>query len=716
MNAELRRRELVLSECAVKELEDLVRSRPELAPPRLVIVIDEFAVLKKELPTFLDGITDLAQRGRSLGLHLVLATQRPTGVVDDRIRNLITLRICLRVVDPHDSQDVIDVPDAARLSTDQRGRALVRTGPGSLTEVQVAYGGEEVVVEGDGPAVQVGDLDLGRTTVVAAATAAGGATELQWLVESVRAAAEQTARHAPPPPWLPPLPGTLRLADLPSGDEHSAVVGLVDRPAQQRQDPFAVDLQADGSIAIYGAARSGKSTLLRTIAASLASSAPPEEVQLYGLDFGSGGLAGLDQLPHCGAVVRGSDDERVRRLVRQLRSLIAARRQRFAETGAVTLDDLRSRTGEPAARVVLLLDDYGALVAAYERVDLGELVDAIPRLVADGPGVGVHVVLTADRRGAVPAALHGTITRRIVLELASPDEYSALGVDARAAGRERPPGRAFVDRELEAQIAIVGEQPDIGAQVEAMAAIGAGLRDRHPGADVPRIDTLPASVDIGSLPAGAAPLVVPFAVGDDHLGPVDLDLAESHVLIAGPHRSGRTTTLATVAMQLQAAGDAELVLLSPRRTPLGDLVPFSRVALGDDCQDLASALAAEVELRRDDGSERALVVIVDDLEELFDTAASTSLERLARRGRGRSVCIVGACESKAGLRAFGGVVPEVKKSRRGVLLMPDVELDGELLGVRLPRRTSARFVPGRGFLVDRGQIELVQVALPSGVT
>lgn len=715
LKSELQRRERLLAEGGgdVQNLFDLVRRRPDLAPPKLLIVIDEFSALKNDLPELMDELIDLARRGRALGMHLVLAAQDPsTREVGSKILANINLRLCLRVVDASVSQDLVQVPDAASLSSDQRGRALVRSTGGPLHVVQVAHGGAAAPgADTASGRITVTDRNAGARPAPTRATVAGE-TELEQLVEAVKTVADRTGRHAPSPPWLPPLPPVLPLAELPGLDgPHRVAIGLVDRPAAQLQDPLVVDLEAHGAIAVFGTARSGKSTALRTIAASLARQATPDEVHLYGLDFGSGALGALEALPHCGAVVQGADDERVRRLLRQLAGTVEVRRRQLAEAGASSLDDLRARTGAALPHIVLLLDEYGGLTAAYERDHLGEVLGAVPRLVTDGPGVGVHVILTVDRRGGLPTAVHSAITRRIVLPLATADEHAALGIDARTS-RARPAGRAIVEDLYEAQIAVAGHQADATSQIEAIRALGADLSTRHPEPRVPGIATLPTHVPSSGLPAPASSLVTAIAIGDQAVAPVEIDLGEGHLLVTGPHRSGRTTTLATLAMQLaRAEAPAELVLLSPRRTTLPDLVRFDRVATGDACQDLAGTLAAEVELRRDDGSERPLVVLVDDVDELFDTPASGALERLARRGRDREVRVVLACESK-GAKTFSGVVPEVRKSRRALLLMPDLFLDGDLVGVQLPRRTSIAFVPGRGFLADRGRVELVQVASP----
>ncbi len=314
LNAELRRRERILRDADAKDLADLERRDPDRAPPSLLIVIDEFATLAKEVPDFVDGIVDVAQRGRSLGVHLVLATQRPGGVVSENIRANTNLRIALRVNESAESADVIGTPDAARIPRDLPGRAFARTGHGELTEFQTAYvGGATVHATLRAPVVRDAVSHRRHARAGADGSAAASVTDLTKLVGAARGAAEQLGLERPSSPWLQPLPATLPLDELPRADGAAVVLGTIDEPARQLQRPLVVDLERDGSLLVYGSSGSGKTTLLRTLAASLVRDASPDELQLYGLDFATRGLAPLEALPHVGAVVGGDDEERVER-------------------------------------------------------------------------------------------------------------------------------------------------------------------------------------------------------------------------------------------------------------------------------------------------------------------------------------------------------------------------------------------------------------------
>ncbi|HEV8686732.1 MAG TPA: FtsK/SpoIIIE domain-containing protein [Gaiellaceae bacterium] len=709
LNAELRRRERLLSDAGAKDLAELEERDRDTAPPSLAIVIDEFATLAREIPEFVEGVVDVAQRGRSLGVHLVLATQRPSGVVSDNIRANTNLRIALRVNEAAESTDVIGTPDAARIPRDRPGRAFARTGHGELTEFQAAYAGGATVIRSRERAVVVRELRFEGAPVALGDGRAAGESDLARLVAAAVQAADEAGLAAPVRPWLPPLESMLPLADLEraEGDDATAAiaVGVIDEPALQRRRPLVIDFESDGSVLVYGASGAGKTTLLRTMALALAQSAPPEELHLYGLDFATRGLLALKDLPHCGAVIAGEDEERVARLFGMLRRALERRKHLFAQSGVFTLSEYRRKGGgEPVPRILVLLDGYAGFVSAFERVNLGQLVEILPRLVGDGRPLGVHFAITADRRGAVPSSLAGLIPAKLILRLADDDELAAFGIPTKTVrGSQLPPGRGFLPNALELQIALLGDDASGEGQASALAAAAEELRRRHPDASVPPVEPLPTSVERSALQRSEEPLTVVLGLGDAELEPLHVSLADRHFLVAGPYRSGRSTALATVVAGLrESSPELPIHLLAPRRSPLVELEGWTSAATGMEECDAAAARLAELE--------GPAALVIDDGDELAESLGAASLETLVRRGRDAGICIIAAAERQAVQRAFAGWLRELRKDEHGLLLDPDPDVDGDLLGARLPRRSNPVFPPGRGYYVDRGLVELVQVA------
>ena len=686
--AELRRREALLERHAVRSLRELRSTRPDAAPPALLIVVDEFATLVREVPSFVETVVDVAQRGRSLGLHLVLATQRPRGAVGDAIRANTNLRVAMRVADRAESEDVIEAPDAAAIPADAPGRAIALTGrhadgAPALTPFQAAYAGGRTAAR---PLAHVrvtglrGDRAHSAGERVLSQVDGSLATDLQLLVEAANAAAEQLEVEPPDAPWLPALPSTITPDDLEVPVAGGVPFGVVDEPALQRRSMLLADLERDGSLLVYGASGSGKTVLLQSLARALAASGPPSAVQLYGLDFASGALGAIQSLPHCGAVVRGDDGERVLRLLASLRRAL---QQRKAAAG-----DVRG------PRVVLLVDGYGAFASAYERVDFGEPVALLARLAAEGRPLGLHVVVTADRRADVPGALAGVVPVRLVLRLADSEELVSLGVPrAAAAGAALPPGRGFTQHGTEFQVALPGDLEDFGQEL---------LARHHQRA--PAVGVLPTHVARAGLPAPDGPLRAVLGLDDELLTAVSVDLTDGSFLVIGGHRTGRTTALATIAASLrQGAPDAALHLLAPRRSPLADLALWTSVAVGtEECAAAADRLASL--------TDEPLVVVVDDAAELGEGPCAAALETLLRQGRERTVRVVAAADPHALGRLFGGWLRDLRVEGRGLLLSPSGDADGDLLGARLPRGTGGVLPPGRGYLALRGRAQLVQVA------
>ena len=496
-------------------------------------------------------------------------------------------------------------------------------------------------------------------------------------------------------PWLPPLPGELALEDLqaagppvPFAGERglTAALALLDEPRAQAQYPAGWNLDA-GNLLLFGLGGSGTTTALQTLALSLAA-AGPDELHIYVLDFGAGELQSLQGLPHVGAVIAATQRERQARLVRWLHGELAARR----DAGG----------GRGHGRIVVLLDGYAGFAAEHSDVVGDAIRDDLARVWADGPEVGIHIAIAADRPGAVPVALASLAQQRLVLQLGDVGDYAQIGLTRRSIPRFVP-GRAVLTATSPRVTQIARSRLPAA---EAVAEIAA----RHGPAQRPptRIGTLPERVTVAELlSAGQAAaadeeaLWLPVAIDSETLAAAGWSLyAGEHALIAGPARSGRTNALialAHAAATLHPKLPVHAVAL--RRSRLAELPGLaSRATTTEQLSKLVSALRA-------DGG-RALLLI-DDADAVTDPAGA--LSGLIGDPDGRVYVI--AAGRADGLRSLGHWSTGARASRNGLLITPDLSVDGSLFGVMLPRRPEPPARPGSGYLIRAGSVGLAQAAL-----
>jgi S-DNA-T family DNA segregation ATPase FtsK/SpoIIIE len=726
--AEIRRRERLLLAAGAKDIEDYqALPLPRDPLPRLVLIIDEFAALVAELPDFVTGLVDIARRGRSLGIHLILATQRPGGVVTADIQANTSLRIALRVTEGSESADVIDRPDAAHIPKTAPGRCYVKSGAGTATAVQTArIGGRSAASAGDGrvTVAELGWPALGHPPAPPAGPSEGAAeSDLSTLTDALIDAARLLKVPAQPTPWLDPLPSKITLTAVqstPGAEPAGADVpglgfGVVDEPWVQGRRRLALDLVNGGHLLIAGSARSGRSTALRTLAGSIAAGAMPADVHVHAIDCGSGALLPLVAMPHCGAVVTRDQLDRVERLIARLRAEVGRRQQLLAAAGYASLAELRAvrRGRERPPWLVLMLDRWEGFVAAFEGYDYGRLIEAMMQLLREGPAVGLRAVVTADRSGLL-GQISTVFEDRIVLRLSDPADYGLAALPLKDLPSQMPPGRALWVGEhglVEAQIALLADDPAGPAQVAALQELARNAPDEH--AEPPlRVDALPmritsaqaAELDPSFEPP--SPLWAMLGVGGDALAPLGVDLLAQGpgAVIAGPSRSGRSSALLTAARSLLAR-DTPVVVVTPRRSPLRDLAgtPGVLAVLHADGGDLAGVVA---------GQER-YAVLVDDTELISaDTPLGTALEAVLRSGRDAEHGLILAGTTGDLTTAYRGFVAETRKSRTGLLLSVQSPADGDLFGVRLPRGAIGG-PPGRGLLIALGTVTPIQAALPT---
>ncbi|MEU4606021.1 type VII secretion protein EccCa [Kribbella sp. NPDC023972] len=763
LEGEVERRQQVLKDAGNKaNITDYRLQReqqPDLPPlPHLFVIIDEFGELLTERPDFIDLFLSIGRIGRSIGVHLLLSSQRIEAGKLRGLETYLSYRLGLRTFSEEESRTVLDTPDAFHLpplpgfgflkvdtSVYQRFKAAYVSGP------YVAPSGE--VVEDEGADVRPlalapyqqseAELQAQQPVEAKATERTTGPTELEVFVDQVRRTAQPVLKI-----WLPPLPTACTLdglagrADFVDGrglqlsvraPQMKPPVGVIDDPSNQRQEVFRLDLtRAGGHAAIVGGPQSGKTTALRTLVTSLAHTHTPQEVAIYALDLAGGGMQALAELPHVGGVALRTDRERIRRTVEEIRAMIDHRERVFRNHTIDTMEALRKDHAEgripelPTADVVLVIDNFGAIRTTFDELD-----EPITDVLQRGSSYGVHVVTSMMRWNDVRMQNQAMFGTMLELRLNDPTDSN---IDRRLQEvlRKAGPGRMLVPgSKLFAQFALprvdgVAADEDLAEVLEAQAM---SVRSTWQGPRAPQIRILPLKLPRDQVADEVRQsAVVPIGVDERALAPVYLDLAgrDSNLVVFGDSGSGKTNLVRLIVQQLierHKSDQLVFAVMDPRRglreyVPeeyVGGYAPTGRVAAG-----LAAGVSQELAKRMPDdtgaipeagqGGPR-IVVLADDYDLLTSGGQSPMDPFLPYVASGRDIklhFIVTRRASGASRQMYEPFMSAVLESGAAGLVLSGDRSEGQLF-------TGARpgdYPPGRGLFVRRGDgPQLVQTAL-----
>ncbi|MGH2619650.1 MAG: type VII secretion protein EssC [Anaerolineales bacterium] len=777
LRSELTRREEILARHQVADIDkyhELGISEPF---SYIFIVIDEFAELKErfkyDLGEILNEFVSVAQKGRALGVHLILAMQRPEGVVNDSIRANMRYRICLRVERAEDSRNVLGRPDAYLLPSHPPGRAYFQVGKDEQFDLfQVArvagfYRGEDRAAGIDEPLIIQEVAPDGRRFPLSKVevpldhnlkSEAIARTDAQILVEMARKAADQMGIRRLPSPWPGPLPTEIPLEELfesagqPAWDglawpsevsEHSAQrgapVGLLDEPAKQRQVPLSIDFDRDGNLLVVGSPGSGRTTSLLTLVASLARTQRPDLIHFHLIDFGGHQLrAAFSNFPHVAGVYGPETTDRIQRLLSALHSELESRRARFEKAGVVGLEGYRMlrKEHDQLPAILTVINNLSGFQEAFPD-ELGGWI----RLFREGGAYGLYFALSSDRMPSGKVA--DLIPLRIALRLAERTMYSLI-LDSRPDLTlfDPVPGRGFLSSKppLEVQIALPA-RGSVEGQIQALQDIGARMDEMWDGSRPKPIQILEDQTSLAAVLQAGVRLadqakidsLTWIGLDDSNLRPVEFDLAKlgSYFLICGPPESGKTTALATLALALAAIhgpGEIQFGLITPNRNERYRLDSLAKLphALGQAkteatiapllsrlAEEAAARLAHDIELGP---SHSHILVLIDDFHLLSGRVSEGlmhGLAELAKKGADTKMTIVMTLPSTVLGSLSDPLIRQARAWRSGIWLQSTDSLESSLVGLRIPQQLRGKQLPqGRGFLFDPGGQVLTQLGSP----
>ena len=469
INAEIHRRERLFREFEVNHINQYQKKfkngEAKEPLPHLFLISDEFAELKANQPDFIKELVSIARVGRSLGVHLILATQKPSGVVDDQIWSNSRFKIALKVADRSDSNEMLHTPDAAEIT--QTGRAYLQVGNNEVYELfQSAWSGADYQPEKDDMGIEDHTIylinELGQYEILNedlsgledADEIKEVPTELDAIVHNIQLMCEEQEIPPVPQPWLPPLKERITLEELEEVQPTvaweqekplSVLLGMADIPQAQKQEAVSINLAKDGHVLLYGSPGTGKTTFLQSAGMDLARKFSPKDLTMYLMDFGTNGLAPLSKLPQVADTMLLDQTEKISKFVRIMEKELNRRKKLLSDYGVGTLELYRQASGQKEPAIVILLDSYEAIKEeAYEA----ELFKLLVRISREGLSIGVHLLMTAGRQTNLRAQLYSNFKHQLSLPQNEASEVRVIvGATPLAMTMEDIKGRALIKRE-----------------------------------------------------------------------------------------------------------------------------------------------------------------------------------------------------------------------------------------------------------------------------
>jgi len=584
IQSELKRRQAVFNEASKKldvsnidiyKYQKLYREGKVSEPlQHLFIISDEFAELKTQQPEFMEQLVSAARIGRSLGIHLILATQKPSGVVDDQIWSNSKFRISLKVQEKSDSMDVIKRPDAAELSV--TGRFYLQVGYNEFFGLgQSAWGGapyypsdriekikdESVaVIDNLGRTVKQVKLDKRKGLV---ANPPKQMDEVTKYLANIAKEEQIKIRRI----WLDPIPALIYIDELKQKYKTQSaryllnpIIGELDDPVNQQQKPLHFPLSNEGNAIIYGTAGSGKTTFLNTLIYSLMEEHTPEEVHLYLLDFGAETLRAFATSPHVGDVLLSHEAEKLTNLFKMLYKEVDRRKKLFADYGGDYQAYIKS-TNEALPSLVVVIHNYSGFAETYDDKE-----EAVGYLAREGLKYGIYFIVTGNNPSAVRYRIAQNFKQLFVLQLNDQSDYSAALGNVGGVYPSKHKGRGIykTDRVYEFQIAHAFQETE--NSFERIKQYCAQYSTSWKGSTANRIPILPDKIDIDFLAneiQSSPESKTPVGVEKNSLQIAYYDFSKSYINLVLAQSFEQANFIQGLTEVIAEKGDSTIIVIDP---------------------------------------------------------------------------------------------------------------------------------------------------------
>ncbi|MEC0768244.1 type VII secretion protein EssC [Bacillus atrophaeus] len=738
IKSELKKRQRLFDQYQVNHINDYTKlfkqGKTDIAMPHLFLISDEFAELKSEEPDFIRELVSAARIGRSLGVHLILATQKPGGIIDDQIWSNSRFKVALKVQDASDSKEILKNSDAANITV--TGRGYLQVGNNEVYELfQSAWSGapylEEVYGTEDEIAI-VTDTGLIPLSEVDTDELAKKETqaEIEAVVDEIERIQEEMGIEKLPSPWLPPLAERIPRTLFQSEDKGQFHFAYIDEPDKQSQTPLAYTMMDDGNIGIFGSSGYGKSIAATTFLMNFAEGYTPEELHMYIFDFGNGTLLPLAKLPHTADYFLMDQTRKIEKFMIRIKEEIDRRKRLFREKEISHIKMYNAISEEELPFIFITIDNFDIV-----KDEMHELESEFIQITRDGQSLGIYFMLTATRVNAVRQSLLNNLKTKVVHYLMDQSEgYSIYGRPKFSL--EPIPGRVIINKEelYFAQMFLPVEADNDMDMFNELKADVQALLERYSShqspAPIPMLpETLSSKEFSVRFKKDRTPLSIPMGLDEETVSPVYFDLAKhKHCLILGQTQRGKTNVM-KVMLEHLIDDETELIgLFDSIDRGMSQYAKEADVSYLETKEDIMQWIEAAEEIfktreamyleavRQGDAAGlrfSQVVLMIDGItrfQQTIDTRIQDQLALFMKSYAHLGFSFIPGGNHSEFSKGYDSLTTEMKQIRHAILLMKKSEQNV----IPLPyQRQEPDIQPGFGYIVENGKEQKVQIPLCS---
>ncbi|MGM0875218.1 MAG: type VII secretion protein EssC [Bacillota bacterium] len=734
IKSELKRRQRLFDRYNVSHINDYTKlfkqGKTDKPLPHLFLISDEFAELKTEEPDFIRELVSAARIGRSLGVHLILATQKPGGVIDNQIWSNARFRVALKVQNTEDSREILKNGDAASITV--TGRGYLQVGNNEVYELfQSAWSGapyhEEETYDMEDEVAIVTDLGLIPLSEVSSGDQKikDSVSEIGRIVDQIEQLQKDMQIEKLSSPWLPPLPERLYRETSYLVGKTSILFAMIDEPEKQSQSAYTYEVIDDGNIGIFGSSGYGKTHTIITLLLGMAKAFTPEEVHYYVMDFGNGGLLPLKHLPHTADYFLLDQERKIEKFMRILREEIARRKQLFQKQEVSSIKMYNALCEEQLPLLFLVIDNFDLV-----KEEMLELEQQLNQFARDGQSLGIYMILTATRINSVRQALMNNLKTKIVHYLMDQSEaYTMLG--RLPFSPESIPGRAIVKKDTAyfAQVFLPTEGKDDFEQMTKLKEDVQSIREAYSNVKKPAsVPMLPIELTIINFAFYTEKKngLLPIGLDEENVTPVYVDFSKTkHCIVLGQAQKGKTNSLKVLIHTALEQEIEHIAVFDSIDRGLSSFTGEEKLAYLEGKDHVTSWLdkmetvfidrEEEYHLQIQWGNQlpqfAPILFVVDGYSRFLQSLDNPIQDRIVKYMKSYSYLgfnIIVSGNNNELTKGYDPLTIEIKQIRQAVILMKKSE---QTLFTLTYDRKESEIQPGFGYYVENGKEKSIQIPL-----